>query len=142
MATQKEINSGDNLLHYAILDDKTEFIEKVIGVFENDINAQNVDNNTPLHYACLKGNIKIVKLLVNNKANVLYLNKQGLSPLMMAIKNQYFFTVHFLLSIEEVVSIDKLSALIKIFQFAIACESSEIFFMLEQTFKSSLLRYN
>lgn len=75
MATQKEIESGDNLLHYAILDAKTQFIEKTLGVFENDLSVQNVDGNTPLHYACLLGNLKIVKLLVNNKADIMLTNK-------------------------------------------------------------------
>lgn len=35
----------------------------MIDLFENEINMKNEDGNTPLHYACMRGNLPIVKLL-------------------------------------------------------------------------------
>ena len=60
---QKDDYSGDNVLHYAIFADKFEFINEVKVLFENDINTPNEELNTPMHYACLKGNLAIVDLL-------------------------------------------------------------------------------
>jgi hypothetical protein len=141
MATQKEINSSDNLLHYAILDNKTEFVIEVISIFENDLNVQNIDNNTPLHYACLRGNLKVVKLLHNKNADMTIKNKQGLTPLMTAIHNQHYFVVHYLLSLEQIMSIDKLAHLIKIFQFTISSQSIEIFSLVEKIYLQQVQRY-
>lgn len=32
-------------------------------MFENEVNLKNEDGNTPMAYACLRGNLDIVKLL-------------------------------------------------------------------------------
>ncbi len=45
------------------------------------INAQDKLRNTPLHYACLYGNIKGVKFLLENNARVDLKNKYGKTPL-------------------------------------------------------------
>jgi len=60
---QRDDYSGDNVLHYAIFADKFQFIDRVKGLFENEINSKNEEKNTPMHYACLKGNLDIIDLL-------------------------------------------------------------------------------
>lgn len=65
--TQKDEYTGDNLLHFAVFENKTEFIFKVLHLYENEVNVKNARGNTPFHYACLKGNIKIVLMLFHLK---------------------------------------------------------------------------
>ena len=58
--TQKDEHTGDNLIHYAVLSKKPNFIDKVKHMFENEINDRNDQGNTPFHFACLLGNLDIV----------------------------------------------------------------------------------
>ena len=60
--------TGDTILHYAIFDNKTELVKQIIDLYENEVNMRNEDGNTPLAYACLRGNLDIVKLLHNRQA--------------------------------------------------------------------------
>ena len=34
-------------------------------MFENEINTKNDQGNTPLHFACLTGNLEIIKILLS-----------------------------------------------------------------------------
>jgi ankyrin repeat protein len=103
------------LLHYAIFENKTEFIKKVLPLYENEVNAKNEPGNTPFHYACLKGNLEIVQLFFNmqkiiktasqgksTQVDLLAENKAGFLPVHLAIARSHFFVVHFLLSQESV----------------------------------------
>ena len=63
--TQRDEYSGDNLIHYAVLSGKQEFINKTKYMFENEINTKNDQGNTPLHFACLTGNLEIIKILLS-----------------------------------------------------------------------------
>jgi ankyrin repeat protein len=101
--TQKDVFTGDSLLHYAIFDNKTEFVKHMIELFENEINMKNEDGNTPLHYACIRGNLEIVKLLHSKGALVSERNTDYLTPLLLSIYYSHFFVVHYLLSIEIVI---------------------------------------
>lgn len=62
--TQKDEYTGDNLLHYAVMSKKANFILRVKPLFENEINNKNEQGNTPFHYACLLGNLDLVQALV------------------------------------------------------------------------------
>ena len=55
--SQKDENQGDNLLHYAIFENKTRFVISILHLFENELNLKNEKGNTPLHHACLKGDL-------------------------------------------------------------------------------------
>lgn len=95
--------TGDSVLHYAIFDNKTAFVEQIIDMYENEVNMRNEDGNTPLAYACLRGNLEIVKMLHCKGAVMNGKNQAGLTPLMQAIYNCHYFVVHYLLGIEAVV---------------------------------------
>ena len=82
---------------------------KALPLYENEVNAKNERGNTPFHYACLKGNLDIVIILMRragkttgqSKAPPIDLiaeNKAGLLPLHLAIARSHYFVVHFLLS--------------------------------------------
>ena len=68
--TQKDMLTGDSILHYAIFDDKTDFVRSIIDLYENEVIMRNEDGNTPLAYACMKGNLEIVKLLHSKGAHL------------------------------------------------------------------------
>ena len=55
--------TGDSILHYAIFDNKTELVKLIIDLYENEVNMRNEEGNTPLSYACLRGNLELVRLL-------------------------------------------------------------------------------
>lgn len=65
--TQKDEYTGDNLLHFAVFENKTDFIYKILHLYENEVNVKNARGNSPFHYACLKGNIEIVLNLFEMK---------------------------------------------------------------------------
>ena len=49
------------MLHYAINENKTDFVIKTLSLFESEFNTKNEKGNTPFHIACLKGNFEVVK---------------------------------------------------------------------------------
>ena len=60
----KDKKIGDTLVHYAVLSGKVEFIQKCRNIFENEINTKDFQGNTPLHFACLVGDIDMVNVLL------------------------------------------------------------------------------
>ncbi|OMO72795.1 hypothetical protein CCACVL1_17588 [Corchorus capsularis] len=46
-----------------------------------DVNASNMEKNTPLHYACLSGHVEVVKKLVQSGASVSLLNSHERTPI-------------------------------------------------------------
>ena len=75
---------------------------QMIDLFENEVNMKNEDGNSPLHYACMRGNLEVVKLLHIKGANMTIKNLSNLTPLHLAIYHSHYFIVHYLLSIEQV----------------------------------------
>ena len=60
----KDKKIGDTLVHYAVLSGKVEFIKRCKAIFENDVNTRDFMGNTPLHFACLIGNLEVVNALL------------------------------------------------------------------------------
>ncbi|MFA5960466.1 MAG: ankyrin repeat domain-containing protein [Tatlockia sp.] len=54
---------------------------------KQSINAQDKEGNTRMHHASLKGDVALVKKLLNNGANVSITNKSGETPLELAIQH-------------------------------------------------------
>ena len=109
----------------------------MIELFENEINMKNEEGNTPLHYACIRGNLEVVKLLNSKGAQMSERNTAFLTPLMLSIYYSHFFVVHYLLSIEQVVDFVTNATIIELYrvlQFAITSVSSQIFFLLVEVF--------
>ena len=117
----KDKKIGDTLVHYAVLSGKVEFITRCKQIFENDVNTRDFMGNTPLHFACLIGNLDVVKALLTydmigsgtgsgsaaqaqanngNASNTIELcpkNNEGLMPIHLAIARGHYFVVHQLL---------------------------------------------
>jgi ankyrin repeat protein len=45
------------------------------------LNSENVEKNTPLHWACLNGHVEVVKKLIMAGANVSVLNSHERTPM-------------------------------------------------------------
>ena len=87
----------------------------------DEIDLKNEDGNTPLSYACLRGNLELVKLLHSKGANMAHRNSAGLSPLLLASYHSHYFVVHYLMSLEAVYeSINTPIEIYKTLQFALS----------------------
>ena len=73
-------------------------------IFENveDKNPQNYDKKTPLHYAAIKGHLKICKFIIGNVENKnLAINSKNISnntPIQMAQNYHHYHVVDYLKS--------------------------------------------
>jgi len=80
--TDKDINYKQSALHttvaYTELDSET---AELIVSKSKKIDLQDVHGNTPLHYACMEGNIKMLKLLLKYHANIEKQNNKKATPL-------------------------------------------------------------
>lgn len=114
--------TGDSILHLAVFENRTDFVRNIVysnegsqPLFEIDeINLKNEDGNTPLSYACIKGNLDLVKILHSKGALMTHKNNSGLSPLLLSIYHQHYFIVHYLLAIEQV--FESISSALDIFK--------------------------
>jgi ankyrin repeat protein len=76
-----------NSLHFAILIGHQSIVKVLIDISSKSIlNSLNKNFNTPLHLAIMEESISIVKLLVENGANINFKNKEGFTPLDLVIK--------------------------------------------------------
>ena len=120
----KDKKIGDTLVHYAVLSRKVNFILNCRSIFENDVNTRDFMGNTPLHFACLIGDLEVVKALLtfgivgsgatagtaaqangagNNSIEMCPKNNEDLMPIHLAIARGHFFVVHHLLCQEQVI---------------------------------------
>lgn len=67
---------------------KSKNLDKVAQLLQSgeDVNAQNAQGNTALHYAVATDNADMVRLLLNNGANLYVENEKGWTPLKIAEK--------------------------------------------------------
>ena len=93
-------NKGWNILHFLSSNGHTHFIKHVVGNHQLDllINVQDKDGDTPLHFACMRGQQKMVSLLSSStNINILITNKKGQTPLHLAAASGHKDTAEALL---------------------------------------------
>lgn len=71
-----------DLIHKSILSDDINTLTKLLKTKEN-INLPDNNGNTPLMYACTRGNIQIVSILLENGANASLKNNNGWNAYMI-----------------------------------------------------------
>ncbi len=64
-----------------------------------NVNVQDDNNNTALHYACWKGHTAVVKLLLDAGADINMTNRAGSTPLHSACGNGHLQSVKALLAV-------------------------------------------
>jgi ankyrin repeat protein len=76
-----------NSLHFAILIGHQSIVKVLIDSSSKSIlNSVNKNFNTPLHLAILEESIGMVKLLVENGANINFKNREGYTPVDLVVK--------------------------------------------------------
>lgn len=82
--------SGQNVLHYACLYNRPQFIRPLVRM-GCDVNLADRKGNTPLHLAVLEKNIECLNSFLNIDANIILskLNDDGFTVLHLAIRSNY-----------------------------------------------------
>ena len=100
----KNTSNGNSILHILLIKDQIDLAEKVIKivkeitsleVFINFINHQNEKGINILHLACYKGNMNLIKLLLNNGINYKVKSNTGLSCLHFAAQTNKVTVIYY-----------------------------------------------
>jgi ankyrin repeat protein len=92
-----EINYvGYSVLHYIAFYSRSNMLIN-ISLYTNKFDILTIDNNTPLHIICKKGNVNFAKLYINFSKNFVALNKDGKTPILMALESNNNDILKFLL---------------------------------------------
>ena len=92
-----KIYKGNTLLHIACENDDLPLVQYLIEKKAN-VNAQNYQEQTPLHLACYHANgYQVVRHLIQNGANIKAKDKEGKTPLHIACINGNKLIVQFLI---------------------------------------------
>ena len=83
-------------LHHAVESDHTKSAKLFIEHPDTDVNAQNRDNDTPLHQCSYYGYLEICALLIEHGAILDLKNKQGQTPLESAVERKQYEIVKLL----------------------------------------------
>ena len=90
--------AGCTRLHYAALDDQ---VPVTLGLLERHLdwidNNDNSRRQTPLHWACLKGRLAIVILLMEHGADPNLQDTEGYTPLTTAVQYNFVPIAHYLI---------------------------------------------
>ena len=78
-------NMGRNALHYAIVDHKTDEAKQLILSGNIDLNAQDKNGYTALHFAAQYKNVDIARLLIEKGAKPESVDNWGNTPLWRAL---------------------------------------------------------
>lgn len=88
-------NRGDTALHIASRNSD----EQVLEVFFPMVSTVNDDGNSPLHVACMYGNLKAVTYFIQKRENIELRNAFGQTPILLAAQEGHASIVSFLLKI-------------------------------------------
>ena len=80
---------GKTALHLAAYLNQTEVIQGLLQQVGLDLNPQDNDGDTPLHYACARGYLEVVKQLVEAGADINMQNNVGDTPLHKAANHGF-----------------------------------------------------
>lgn len=105
---QKELYTGDSLLHYAVREGKSTMVKALVEL-GSDVNTKNdvyltiiklkKDGNTPLAYSSILGNIEIAKILVGMDAHLHETNSNGMTAFHLGILYGHFFLTHYYMTL-------------------------------------------
>ncbi|KAK5647099.1 hypothetical protein RI129_005563 [Pyrocoelia pectoralis] len=90
--------NGLNALHYAVIGGHCDIVEYLLDNFkEISVNQSDADMFSPLHMAALNGDLRMVKLLLEKRANVQFTNRQKHTPLHLAAQKGYVDVINLLI---------------------------------------------
>jgi ankyrin repeat protein len=87
----KSQKDGNSLLHFTAHNGNIKSLDFLLqNYFKPEVNMLNKENWTPLHYSCFMNRIDCTSYLLDNKADIYAKNKQGLTPIELAILNDNY----------------------------------------------------
>ncbi len=92
--------SGANVLHYAAMHNVSLEIVKILIELVSDLNQKDKLGYTALHYASFRGYLEIAKILIDFGANYHLKNDKGHKPLVLAMNNENYDLVSYLIGLE------------------------------------------
>lgn len=84
---------GNTIVHYAVMQDKREILDQLLGkegFFAPNINLRNYSSQTPLHIAVIQKNEVVVRNLLRHGAQLTLKDNDGNTPLHLSIKYGYY----------------------------------------------------
>lgn len=88
-----------NIFEYALRHNNYEMMERVLELYEVDLNAQ-FNNLTYLMKACYEGNYYLVKFLIKHGADTEIENNYGKTAIDYAVEEDNYYIVKLLLEID------------------------------------------
>lgn len=88
-AVNRVDSSGYSALHYAVSNREYEAVNALVGVDGVDVNARDIDERTPLHWSCAIGDVDIVTVLLSAGATPEAEDKEGVTPLEYAMREDF-----------------------------------------------------
>ena len=92
---------SETALYYVVDDNLTSMVQVLIDAGA-DIDAQNHEGRSPLHFACTSGELNDVKMLVEAGAGVRATDNEGCTCLILAARCGHTDTVRYLVGLPEV----------------------------------------
>lgn len=92
----------ETVFNFAVLQGNNEIIKALLKASNLNVKQTGVNLFTPLHCACRKGNLDLVKSLVKRKANINALTKAKCTPLHYALHQGYFHIAEYLLEQNDI----------------------------------------
>lgn len=93
----KKNNKGETPIHLAVMKDDLDGLKELLKDVTIDVNVKDNAGWTALHEACNRGNLEIVKLLIEHNADLNSLGYQKNTPLHEAVINQNYECVKYLI---------------------------------------------
>ncbi|RXG54558.1 Tyrosine-protein kinase shark [Armadillidium vulgare] len=95
---ESRLHGSSNLLHRAVSQENIKVVSELLKSGYRKIDAKNNCGQTALHIACTKGNLELVRLLLEANANVDVRDQDGMTPLQHACRHNYPSIVHLLIT--------------------------------------------
>ncbi|KAF5298435.1 hypothetical protein FQR65_LT01214 [Abscondita terminalis] len=90
--------NGLNALHYAVIEGHCDIVEYLIDNFkEISVNQSDADMFSPLQIAVHNGDLRMVKLLIDKRANIQFMNRQKHTPLHLASQKGFIEIMNLLI---------------------------------------------
>jgi ankyrin repeat protein len=91
-------SNGFSALHWAAYNGEVQKVKDILGSCGKQLsavvnNSENESNVTPLQWACIRGDLEIVKLLLNAGASLEHRDALGQSAIMLAVQNSHLMLV-------------------------------------------------
>jgi len=91
------VNHQENLLHYFVIESDVSTLQKILQNKKVDVNSMRHPGLSPLHTACVLGDLDVVELLMTHGADINLKSWSGLSPFQITSLFGHFDVAQYLM---------------------------------------------